>query len=74
MNYDITETDGQCHCGAVKFHVKLTNGLHTARRCNRSYCRMRGAIAVSANVGYLDIFQGSDALKLSQFNTMSAKH
>ncbi|MBF3332811.1 GFA family protein, partial [Leptospira borgpetersenii serovar Ballum] len=36
--------NGQCHCGTVKFTVELTDGLNTARRCNCSYCRMRGAI------------------------------
>jgi hypothetical protein len=25
----------------VRFRVRLTNGLHTARRCTCSYCRMR---------------------------------
>ncbi len=24
----------QCHCGAVKFTVELTDGLNTARRCS----------------------------------------
>ena len=39
---------GACHCGAVKFRVRLSKGLRTARRCNCSFCRMRGAVAVSA--------------------------
>jgi hypothetical protein len=38
---------GQCHCGAVRFTVKLTDGFNTIRRCTCSYCRMRGAIAVT---------------------------
>ncbi|EIO5041431.1 GFA family protein, partial [Salmonella enterica] len=37
-----------CHCGSVVFTVQLSDGFHTARRCNCSFCRMRGAVAVSA--------------------------
>lgn len=71
---DITETRGACHCGAVRFTVKLSDGLRTARRCNCSYCRMRGAVAVSAELGGITIEQGKDALTEYQFNTGTAKH
>lgn len=74
MNKDITEIAGQCHCGSVKFHVRLSDGLHSARRCTCSYCRMRGAIAVSAELSDIDILEGEDKLTLYQFNTKSAKH
>jgi hypothetical protein len=74
MDLDVDEINGACHCGAVRFHVKLTNGLRTARRCTCSYCRMRGAVAVSANLDDIVILAGADALTLYQFNTMSAKH
>lgn len=74
MDKDINEIDGACHCGAVKFHIRLSNGLHTARRCNCSYCRMRGAVAVSANLADIKITAGQDALTLYQFNTMEARH
>jgi len=74
MNLDIEQIAGACHCGGVKFHVRLTNGLHTARRCNCSYCRMRGAVAVSANVGDLRIVEGEALLRLYQFGTRTAKH
>ncbi|ELF9173099.1 GFA family protein, partial [Salmonella enterica] len=37
-----------CHCGSVVFTVHLSDGFHTARRCNCSFCRMRGAVTVSA--------------------------
>ncbi|EJV7920570.1 GFA family protein, partial [Salmonella enterica] len=37
-----------CHCGSVVFTVQLSDGFHTARRCNCSFCRMRGAVTVSA--------------------------
>lgn len=74
MNKDVAEISGQCHCGGVKFHVRLSDGLHTARRCTCSYCRMRGAIAVSAELSDIHILEGEDKLTLYQFNTKSAKH
>ncbi|MFA7668677.1 MAG: GFA family protein [Burkholderiaceae bacterium] len=63
-----------CHCGAVRFTLKLSDGVRGARRCNCSYCRMRGAVAVSANLGDLKVQQGQDALSLYQFKTGVAKH
>ena len=74
MDMDISTIDGSCHCGTVRFRVRLTNGLHTARRCTCSYCRMRGAIAVSADLGGVDILSGAEALSLYRFNTGTAKH
>lgn len=73
-NFDIREANGACHCGAVRFRVKLPDGLHSARRCTCSYCRMRGAIAVTANLDGLEILQGQEALTIYQFNTKTAKH
>ena len=74
MDYDLTEANAACHCGSVRFHVRLTNGLHTARRCTCSYCRMRGAVAVSAELDGITILAGQNFLTLYQFNTQSAKH
>jgi len=71
---EIAEVDGACHCGAVRFHVRLSNGLKTARRCDCSFCRMRGAVAVSAPIEGFTILSGADALTLYQFNTGTAKH
>ena len=74
MDLDIEVTDGACHCGAVRFRVKLAEGLHSARRCTCSYCRMRGAIAVTARVGDLEILEGEEMLATYRFNTGVAKH
>jgi len=65
---------GQCHCGAVQFDVELSDGFNTLRRCTCSYCRMRGAIAVSAAIGSLRIIQGGDVLTSYRFNTGEAQH
>ena len=63
-----------CHCGTVRFLLRLTDGVRTARRCNCSICRMRGAVAVSANLSDITVIQGEEALTLYQFNTHEAKH
>ncbi|MFS0827792.1 GFA family protein [Pseudomonas phoenicis] len=65
---------GACHCGAVRFSVRLSDGLNSARRCNCSFCRMRGAVAVSAALADLQVEQGEALLTLYQFNTGEAKH
>lgn len=74
MDLNITEIDGACHCGTVRFHVKLSDGLRSARRCTCSYCRMRGAVAVSVELGGLTILEGEDVLSVYEFNTRTAKH
>lgn len=63
-----------CHCGAVELEVTLTDGLTTARRCDCSYCRRRGAVAVSAPLSGLRIEKGAENLTLYQFGTHTAKH
>jgi hypothetical protein len=66
--------EGGCHCGAVRFRVRLSDGLTQPRRCTCSYCRMRGAVALTAPLDGLEILQGEDNLTLYQFNTGTAKH
>ncbi|WP_127900696.1 GFA family protein [Solirhodobacter olei] len=66
--------DGACHCGAVRFRIRLSDGLASARRCTCSYCRMRGAVAVSAPLDGLEITSGAESLTLYTFNTHAAQH
>jgi hypothetical protein len=68
------ELEAACHCGTVRFNVRLTDGFETARRCNCSYCRMRGAVAVSAELGDIVFISGEDLLTLYRFNTGVAEH
>lgn len=65
---------GQCHCRTVRFEVELSDGLNSIRRCTCSYCRMRGAVAVSAALGGIRFIQGEDALTSYRFNTGAAQH
>lgn len=66
--------DGGCHCSKVRFRVTLSEGFDTLRRCDCSFCTMRGAAAVSAKIPDLTLVSGADNLTLYQFNTGAAKH
>ena len=74
MTSETNTRTGQCHCGRVRFEAALTDGLSTIRRCTCSYCRMRGAVAVSAQMGGIRILKGEDALTSYRFNTGTAQH
>ena len=67
-------TGAACHCGSVRFRVRLAEGLNGARRCDCSLCRMRGAVAVSAGLGDIEISEGADALTEYRFNTGATRH
>lgn len=66
--------DAACHCGAVRFRVRLVDGFNTARRCTCSFCRMRGAVAVSTRLEDIEFLEGAANLTLYQFNTGTARH
>jgi hypothetical protein len=74
MPNDTAVRSGQCHCGAVRFEATLSDGFSTIRRCTCSYCRMRGAIAVSAEMGGVRIVEGQNVLTSYRFNTRTAEH
>ena len=66
--------NGSCHCGAVKFTTTLIEGFASARRCNCSICRMRGAVAVSSAADNFHVTEGADKLATYRFNTNTAEH
>ncbi|SHG97332.1 GFA family protein [Ferrimonas marina] len=68
------EHPGQCHCGRVRFRVRLPQGLVDPRRCNCSMCRRRGAVVASVALEDFILEQGTESLSLYQFNTHTAKH
>ncbi len=70
----MTYVRGTCHCGAVELQVTLPDGLASARRCDCSFCRRRGAIVVSASLDQLVIVRGAQNLTLYQWGTGTAKH
>ena len=66
--------NGACHCGSVRFNVTLPQGLATARRCNCSLCRMRGAVAVTSTPDDFRLISGGEHVATYRFNTMTAEH
>ncbi|PIP00538.1 GFA family protein [Pleomorphomonas carboxyditropha] len=74
MPGDTNIRTGRCHCGAVHFEVALSDGFSSIRRCNCSYCRMRGAVVVMAEMGGVNILKGEDMLTTYRFNTRTVKH
>ena len=64
-----------CHCGAVELEVRLADGgLATARRCDCSFCRRRGAVAVSAPLDGVRVVRGHADLTLYRWGTRTAQH
>lgn len=63
-----------CHCDAVELEITLSDGFRSARRCDCSFCRRRGAMAVSVNKGDLRIVRGEENLTCYSFNTRTARH
>ena len=76
MNKEMTQKvhDAACHCGTVRFRVRLADGFDSRRRCTCSYCRMRGPVAVSARLDDIEFLAGAENLTLYQFNSRTAKH
>ena len=70
----IADATGGCHCGSVRFRVRLADGLRTARRCTCSYCRMKGTVAVTLAGDGFDLIRGAEALASYRFNTGTAEH
>ncbi|WP_341211511.1 GFA family protein [uncultured Limimaricola sp.] len=63
-----------CHCGTVELRLHLADGLNTARRCDCSFCRRRGAIAATVRSGELEVVRGAQNLTLYQWGTGTAQH
>lgn len=52
----------------------MPDGLASARRCDCSFCRRRGAVVVSTALSGFRLLAGEDRLTLYQFGTMTATH
>ncbi|MBD2096087.1 GFA family protein [Trichocoleus sp. FACHB-591] len=63
---------GGCHCGAVRFQVKVAR--HEAVDCNCSICRKKGFLHLIVPPEDFTLLAGSEALTTYTFNTGTAKH
>ncbi|KFI31070.1 aldehyde-activating protein [Haematobacter massiliensis] len=74
MEREAEQREGACHCGKVRFSVRLAGGLGAARRCDCSLCAMRGAVTLSARLSDFTLLAGEDMLRTYRFNTGVAEH
>lgn len=74
MEQNDERLEGACHCGKVRFRVRLAGGLNAARRCDCSLCAMRGAVTLSARLADFTLLEGAEVLRTYRFNTGVAEH
>jgi len=64
--------EGGCHCGAVRFRVRLSRT--DALECNCSICAKKGFINLIVAPQDFELVQGEDLLSSYRFNTRTAEH
>ena len=70
----MSQLNGQCHCGTIKFTVDSSGGPQGLRKCNCSICRRKNVVMATAKLPEFQITAGEDKLNLYQWNTKIAKH
>ena len=63
---------GGCHCGAVRFKVRVHEPRALA--CNCSICAKKGMVNLIASAEDFVLEQGADVLSTYKFNTQLAEH
>jgi hypothetical protein len=63
---------GGCHCGAVRFEVRLRS--KRALACNCSICAKKGFLGLIVEPEDFRLLSGEDALRSYRFNTGQAEH
>lgn len=65
---------GGCHCGAVRFEIRLSEPISSLLECNCSVCRKKGILHHPADDGQFTLLSGGDAVALYQFRSNTAMH
>lgn len=72
----MSDYQGACHCGAVRFHFTIDQAIDRGVRCNCSLCARKGAMmtpfVIPPEAFHIDAEPG--ALGLYQFGERTAKH
>jgi hypothetical protein len=68
----LTTYDGGCHCGKVRYRVRVER--HEATECNCSICRKKGFIHLIVPAAQFTLLQGQADLSTYTFNTGTAQH
>ncbi|RMF23655.1 MAG: GFA family protein [Cyanobacteria bacterium J083] len=69
---ELISYSGGCHCGAVRFIVRLDH-LQTIK-CNCSICRKKGYLHLIVKAENFQLLKGKEILNTYTFNTGIAKH
>jgi hypothetical protein len=64
--------EGGCHCGAVRFRVKVDD--RQVQDCNCSICQKKGFLHLIVPAENFILLSGEDNLSTYTFNTGVAKH
>lgn len=67
----LREYSGNCHCGAVKFRLKIPE-LKDVYRCSCSHCTREGHLALV--VQNFSVDHGEEALKIYKFGKQEVEH
>lgn len=67
------EYSGSCHCGQVKFKVRLPQYI-SVQECNCSICGKTGFVHLIVRRENFKLVQGGEELTEYRFNTGTARH
>ncbi len=75
MEQDNIQTySGGCHCGAVRFRVRVRDDAHIALDCNCSICTKKGFVHLIVAAEAFELLTEQGALTTYRFNTGVARH
>ena len=66
--------EGGCHCGRVRFRIRVDLEQSTVGECNCSICTKKGILHISVTPGQFELLSGQDDLATYRFNTGIAQH
>jgi hypothetical protein len=65
---------GGCHCGRVRFRIRVDLEETAIGECNCSICTKKGILHLPVSREHMEIFSGADDLIAYTFNTGTAQH
>ena len=66
--------EGGCHCGRVRFRIRVDLEQSTVGECNCSICTKKGILHIGVTPGQFELLSGHDDLATYRFNTGIAQH